>query len=343
MELVGRSEAPFLARLLMSSRTFKLDRFAVFAWAVLVYNLAVILWGAYVRATGSGAGCGGHWPDCNGAVVPTSPALATVIEYSHRLTSGLSIVLVAILAIWAFRRFSRGHPVRTSAVASGILILTEAAIGAGLVLFGWVAQDVSVQRTISISLHLTNTFLLLAALTLTAWWASGGAPVQWSGRDPLKWALAIGLLGVGVIGITGAITALGDTLFPAGSLAAGPQQDVSPTASFLIRLRVIHPLIAVSVGVYLLFLLSFYGSRASDLGVTWREWMVRVLVVVQIGAGAVNVILLAPVWMQLVHLFLADLVWIALVLYSAGLLAIQAPGTDENAAVTTRRLGAPAQ
>ncbi len=304
----------------MSARTFKLDRFAVYAWLVLLYNLAVILWGAFVRATGSGAGCGGHWPTCNGEIVPVAPQLATIIEFAHRMTSGVSIVVIALLILWAFRRYPKGHSVRFGAVGSGIFIITEALVGAGLVLFGWVAQDVSVYRTIAISVHLVNTFFLLSMLTLTAWWATGGAPVRVRGQGAYKWALGIGLLGVMVIGVTGAVTALGDTLFPSGSLVEGLQQDVSATASFLIRLRVIHPVIAVAVGAYLLFLLSFQITRAADSGALRLGQLVRALVLVQVFAGAVNVILLAPIWMQLVHLLLADLVWIALILYSASLL-----------------------
>ncbi|MGB8645188.1 MAG: COX15/CtaA family protein [Anaerolineae bacterium] len=304
----------------MSARTFKLDRFALYAWIVLLYNLVVILWGTFVRATSSGAGCGEHWPLCNGEIVPVAPQLATIIEFAHRTTSGISLVLVALLVIWAFRRYPKGHPVRFGATGSGIFIITEALVGAGLVLFGWVNQDQSVYRVVSISVHLVNTFLLLSMMTLTAWWASGGAPVRVRGQGAYRWALAIALLGVGIIGMTGAITALGDTLFPSGSLIEGLQQDSSPTASFLIRLRVIHPVIAVIVASYLLLLLGWLNERAIAARAGRFEWLVRALVVIQVAAGAINVILLAPIWMQLVHLLLADLVWIMLVLYSASLL-----------------------
>src|SRR5512139_2354559 len=116
-------------------------RFAKYAWGDLAYNVLVVLWGAYVRATGSGAGCGSHWPLCNGVVVPRAPQVETMIEFSHRLTSGLSLVLIAVLVVWGFRVYNRGHRVRKALVASGVLIITEALIGAGLVLFGWVAKD----------------------------------------------------------------------------------------------------------------------------------------------------------------------------------------------------------
>ena len=81
--------------------------FAAYAWAVLGFNLLVILWGAFVRATGSGAGCGSHWPLCNGEVLPRAPALATLIEFSHRLTSGVALLLVIGLVVGAWRGFPR--------------------------------------------------------------------------------------------------------------------------------------------------------------------------------------------------------------------------------------------
>src|SRR6476659_8783610 len=110
-------------------------RFRSFAWATLGFTLAVILWGAYVRASGSGAGCGSHWPLCNGEVVPRAPALATIIELTHRATSGIALVLVAILVVAARKSLPKGHIARTSSVYSLVFILTEALIGAGLVLF----------------------------------------------------------------------------------------------------------------------------------------------------------------------------------------------------------------
>src|SRR5829696_8162535 len=113
----------------------KLGRFAIYAWAVLAYNLLVILWGAYVRATGSGAGCGSHWPLCNGEVVPRAAAAQTLIEFTHRATSGLALLAVVALVAWVFQAFPRRHPARKGAASSLVLILTEAAVGAGLVLF----------------------------------------------------------------------------------------------------------------------------------------------------------------------------------------------------------------
>lgn len=305
----------------MSILKGKRDWFATFAWGVLAYNVLVILWGAVVRATGSGAGCGAHWPLCNGAAVPAAPQLETIIEYIHRAMSGASLLSVGLLAVWAFRRFGAGHRVRRGAVGSLAFVLSEAALGAGLVLFGYVARDTSVQRVVSISLHLVNTFLLLLMLTLTAWWASGGAPIRVRGRGAIAWLVAFAFLGVILIGVSGAITALGDTLFPAASLTEGLAQDTSPAASFLIKLRVIHPLIAVLVGAYLLALTAIWNPRAGPGHVRLKH-LLRVLVLIQLAAGAANVVLLAPVWMQIIHLFLADAIWITLASFGASGLAM---------------------
>src|SRR5947209_15255513 len=174
-------------------------RFAAYAWCVLAYNVFVVLWGAFVRATGSGAGCGNHWPLCTGTVIPRAPALQTVIEFTHRATSGLALISVAILLVWAWQAFPRKHPARTGAVLAVVFMVTEALLGAALVLLEHVAQNKSAGRGISISLHFVNTLTLLAVLALTAWWA-GGRPApdvrEWRGfaRRPAGALAAVILL-----------------------------------------------------------------------------------------------------------------------------------------------------
>lgn len=295
----------------------KLDRFAKYAWGVLAYNLAVILWGAYVRASGSGAGCGSHWPLCNGEVIPRAPQMETMIEFGHRLTSGLALLMVVVMVIWAFRIYAKGHPVRLGAGLSMFFMLTEALVGAGLVLFELVAQDTSMARAWVIAVHLINTFLLLAALALTAWWASGGQPVQLNGRGGLGWMLALAFLAMLFLGASGAVTALGDTLFPASSLAEGWQEKFSPTAHFMVRLRLWHPLIAIAVGAYIIVVLGVINARQPDSLSRRMSRVFTVLYFVQLTSGALNVVLLAPIWMQLWHLLLSDLLWIVLVLFAA--------------------------
>lgn len=303
----------------------KLSKFANYAWGTLGYNILVILWGAYVRATGSGAGCGSHWPLCNGTVLPRSPKIETIIEFVHRLSSGMALLLVIILFVWGWRSFVKGSPVRLGTSLSMIFIITESLVGAALVLFSWVAYDQSIARVISISIHLVNTFLLLASLTLTAWWASGAKAVLLRGQGLTLLGLSVGLLAVLILGISGAITALGDTLFPSGSLVEGIQQDFMPTAHFLVRLRIWHPIIAIITGLYIAFLALISGLSADQQETKILSWAIGIIFFMQLLAGLVNLLLLAPVGMQILHLLLADLAWIALVLLSASLLEVKQP------------------
>jgi len=295
----------------------RLNRFTKFSWFVLVYNMGVILWGAYVRATGSGAGCGSHWPLCNGVVIPRTPQSETVIEFIHRLTSGFALILVLILMIWAYRKYPKGHIVRKGALLSMIFIITEALVGAGLVIFEWVAGDMSSGRVISISLHLINTFILLACITLTSWWASTDTAFSINKRNLLIFIFIIGFIGIVLIGISGAVTALGDTLFRSESLIEGIRVDFSPSAHFLVRLRLWHPILALLTGFYLIFISLLLRMFYEELWIKRFSLLLIFIVVLQLIAGLLNLLLLAPVWMQIVHLFFADLLWILFVLLFA--------------------------
>jgi heme a synthase len=303
--------------------------FSRFAWSVLAYNLFVVAWGAYVRATGSGAGCGRHWPTCNGEVVPRGASVETAIEFTHRATSGIALVLVVVLVAGAFRAFESGHPARRAAVWSLGLMLVEALLGAGLVLFGWVAKDESLTRGWVMALHLANTFLLLGALGLTAWWSTAPGRIQLRGRGSVAALLAAAFAATMLAGVSGAIAALGDTLFPATSFAAGFRAELSSAASVLLRLRIVHPFAALAAAAVLLLAARAASRARPEPRVAGAAQVLAALVVVQLAAGALNLALLAPVWMQLVHLLLADLVWLALVVLSAASLA---PAAVESAA-----------
>jgi heme A synthase len=290
--------------------------FARYAWGVLAYNVAVILWGALVRATGSGAGCGNHWPNCGGELVPHAPGTATMIEFTHRAMTGLDVPLVALLVIWAFRAFPKGHLARLAAGLAGVFLVTEALIGAALVKLEHVAQNAASARAWSLSAHLINTLTLLACLTLTAWWASNRHGVRIRGRD--AWLAGVSMLTVVLLGITGVIAALGDTLFPSTSLVEGWARDWDPASNIFLRLRGIHPLIAAMGGSWLLVFAVSSASR--KLEARQPAGMLAVVVAAQILAGGLNLVLLAPIPMQILHLLLADLLWISLVMLCAALL-----------------------
>ncbi len=298
---------------------------ARFAWGVLAFNILVILWGGYVRASKSGAGCGDHWPTCQGELVPRAASLETVIEFTHRITSGLALVSVFALAFWVFRRFGKGEPARRAAVASVFFMLMEAAVGAGLVLLRYVAHDTRLDRGYWMCAHLVNTFLLLAALALTAHRAGGGGALKISPRTVLGGSFLATAIAVCIVGMSGGIAALGDTLFPVSSLAEGIAQDASPTAHLFLRMRVFHPVLAVFAAVMLFFFA--HTARTLRPEPTVRRWSYTLggLVLLQIGVGMVNLALLAPIAMQMVHLAIADLVWIAFIVLGAHVLTAGEP------------------
>ncbi len=281
----------------MANRTF-----ARFAWVTLAYTVAVVLWGTIVRATGSGAGCGESWPLCNGRLVFGTPALAKLIELAHRSSSGLDGILIAVMAIWAFRAFPKRHPASLGATISLLLLVVEALLGAALVKFGLVVNDPSPAHAIVLSIHLANTLALLAAITLTAWWGGGNPRVR---LDARAWGSLGGVL---ILGVTGALSALADTLYPSPSLEVGLAQDWSAGASGLVRLRALHPFLALAVGLWVVYYASSRMGKARGMAIA-----VMALVGAQIAAGVVNLALLAPLGMQVIHLLLADLLWISLV------------------------------
>lgn len=284
--------------------------FTRFAWAVLGWNLLVILWGAYVRASGSGAGCGSHWPLCNGEVVPQAPEAHTIIEFAHRATSGIALVATVVLALWSAVRFPRGHRVRRTALLSLVFLMAEVLLGAGLVLLEFVGGNASPGRALYLSLHLVNTQFLLATLALTAWFSRDATQHAVRFSKVIAGTLPAALL----ISVTGAIAALGDTLYPSASLAEGMRQDVSAAASFLVRLRVLHPVLAMFAAAYFISV-AFMAIRAKPNPLQLRIGMMALLLTVtQLFAGAINLALLAPICMQIVHLLLADLVWLSLLL-----------------------------
>jgi cytochrome c oxidase assembly protein subunit 15 len=291
-----------------------------FAWGVLVYFVAVILWGTLVRATGSGAGCGNHWPLCNGTVMQHSASVNTMIEFTHRLTSGLSFFSVVGLLAWTFAGTVRGHLARGAVVASVAFTLIEAIIGALLVKLGLTAQSQSPLRPAYLALHLTNTLLLLAALTLTAHLLSRDKGFLRSGvRLVAPFGAIVTVVVVMIVGVTGSLAALGDTLFPASSLGQALAQDFSAASGWLVRWRWTHPTVALLASAFLLWLLV----RAAKHSTGWDNRRLTALVLLLLAAvytlGALDVILLAPLWVQVAHLLAADSLWIALVVLTARL------------------------
>lgn len=315
-------------------------RFHHFAWGLLFYNLAVIVWGAFVRASKSGDGCGTHWPSCGGELIPTTNHIPTWIEYAHRISTSILIPLIIGMLVWAYREFGPKSAQPNRSVIKGAwtvlgFTLLEGAIGAMLVKYGLVANNSSTMRAFVLSTHLASTFLLLSALAVTALWGSGVAPMKWRdliGRDAgkLGWSLFAALAATMLLGVSGSVTALGDTLYPSTSLMHGLQQDFSPSAHILIRLRVWHPFIAIAVSIGLLFVAA-YAKRENPSPLTKQFAIVLPLwFAAQLGVGLLNLLLLAPIWMQLIHLVMADIGWLALVGLTAAALGQRLGQTQEQ-------------
>jgi heme a synthase len=303
----------------------RLSSFARFAWFTVAYNVLVILWGVFLRASKSGDGCGQHWLTCHGEVIPSAPELKTIIEFSHRVTTGPAFVFVLVLLIWTFRKFERGHTARKMAVAAFIFIITEVLVGAGLVLTGNTADALTATRPFWAIGHLMNTFALLAFLTLTAWYAGDARVISADKKVKAAVLIALAVFAIILVGTSGSIAALGSSLFPSESLAAGFAQDFSGASNILVRLRVSHPILSILTGVYLLFLAGWLRAWAKDDAAVNR-WsnVLSILVLVQLAFGAATLFTLAPIVMQLGHLLLADLLWISFVLLAANFLASRA-------------------
>ena len=289
----------------------------VYAWCVLGYNVLVILWGAAVRATGSGAGCGDHWPLCNGSVIQQHPTVATLIEYAHRATSGMALIAVIGLAVWTFWSTPKRHLARIAAAASLIFILNEALIGALLVLLGMTANNESASRAVYLALHLTNTLLMLAALALTPHFLSRDRGFMRGSVELRGAGLTItGLVAIIVTGITGSLAALADTLHPASSLRAAFAEDFSAHSRWILRIRWFHPAVSAIAGMFLLALIVL-GARSHEN----RKLAAGLagLLVLQYMLGVADLTLLTPLSLQILHLLGADLLWIALVTLAARL------------------------
>jgi cytochrome c oxidase assembly protein subunit 15 len=288
-----------------------------FAWIVLGFFILVVLWGAVVRASGSGGGCGVNWPLCNGDFVPHHPRLATIIEFTHRSTSGICTFLLAGLAFWTFAVTPRGHRARRAVMWSVALLIVEALLGALLVLRGYVENNTSDGRVVAQSIHFTNTMLLMAALALTAWFlrrptaSVAPRPPSPSGT---RGAAILAILATILVGATGSLAALADTLFPSPSVLAGLTSDFAAGSPLLVRMRWFHPAAAI-VGLVCVLLL-IRAEKPSDR-LRGVSGFVLAALALQFLLGAADVLLLAPTWMQVVHLLGADIYWIALVVLAA--------------------------
>ncbi len=298
-------------------------RIKVLSWSVLWLTVAVVIGGALVRATDSGAGCGESWPICGGEFIPDIGNYHTAIEVSHRLMTGLlGFALVAVYVL-VRRDFEKEHRLRRAVRAAGILLVIESLLGASLVLFGWVELDASIARLIVVPLHLVNTFLLVGAMTMVAFFASGGNGFRVDAGNRRDQLVVGGLVIVLIIGATGALNALADTLIQSDALRRSAPGEFLVTEPVLRQIRAIHPFVAIIGGLTIYMLVRYLATEASRpvrllaLGIQGIVWL-------QFFVGLLNIALEVPLELQLIHLFVADVLWIAFVLLGAYLIG----GTD---------------
>lgn len=281
---------------------------------MVTYSLIVILWGAFVRISNSGDGCGKSWPLCQNSIIPAEKNLPMWIEYGHRLTSGLYGILILILIFLAFRSFNKGHIIRKFAIASGILTITEALLGARLVLAGLVGSNDSVERALTITVHLVNSLFLVASLVLLYDWAREEKykiqPLEKKNNYQFLAIVSLFLF----LGCSGGIAALSTTLFPSESLLSGVLADFSQSSHFLVRIRITHPLSATFIGFFLIALIYTIYKRVNDDFMKFRTSVLMGLITSGLGLGYSTLFLLSPVFLKLLHLSWAYFIWTAIVL-----------------------------
>ncbi|MFM9872842.1 MAG: heme o synthase [Fimbriimonadaceae bacterium] len=296
------------------------NRFAVASIALLFLTVVVILFGAFVRASLSGDGCGTGWPMCENSFVPVGAQLKTYIEASHRISTEILWLIVGGFLIWAYRLFEKGHPARKATLGAFVFTTISGLIGAILVIFKLVTHDTSLARAITMPMHLLNTFALMAALCLMVYFAKGGRVVGFGGHGGLGSAFKWTMGSFFALGMTGAISAMGKTAYATKLASANTfmervQMHVGSDASPLLKGGLLHPLMAMAAGLVLLFTCRLaMDQRAGNAEVeTWSRRTIW-LYLGQMAFGTMNLVASAPIWMQLTHLALALANWIALVM-----------------------------
>ena len=294
----------------MSFRGMSLTRFAKFVWLVLLYNLAVIGWGVYVRASKSGDGCGSHWPLCDGNPHAYNGPLAKLIESSHRYSTEFAGLLALAVVVWAFRAFPKRHLSRLWSVVFLGFTAFEAWIGRELVVYKLVVDNNSAIRAEVMAFHGVSTFLLLGSLCLTGLFAAGIKPIRLKNQSSVGWILFMAAFGLITIAVSGSISALGHTLYPTDNVL---KAALDPNTFWMVRIQPLHPLIAVSVGLYLMLASGLVTHlRPDPLVKTASKWLVGIYIG-QLVLGAANIWMKAPIPIQMAHLVLADANWISLV------------------------------
>ena len=277
-----------------------------FAWLLVIYTVVVVAWGAWVRISGSGAGCGEDWPLCNGQAVPLNAPIKTWIEISHRYSTALYGLLVLALIICSRCIFSRGHPARLWSILVLVFTLTEALIGRQLVTMKLVDESTEIVRMLVMPLHLINTSFLLFCAVMAAESFRYGDRARRPISSELKKLGVLAIIALLLLMTSGAIAALASHLFPSLSLILGLRKDLAPTAHPALRLRILHPILALSLLLIVPYFISSIKAAAPSQQA--RLWYGRLgyTTYTAILIGTATLLLLAPAWLKITHLVMAN-------------------------------------
>ena len=267
-----------------------------------------------------------HWLTCHGEVLPTAPQFKTVIEFTHRLMSAADGLIMLIMLAWAFLAWRKGRGTNAKstlimAAVSFFFVLTEGAVGAGLVLTGNTAETLTAARPFWMAAHLIITFTLLAFLVLTARSSSGLPKLRFNVEAKYVAGLVFGVIAILIVGVSGSIAALSSMIFPSGTISEGIAKDFSETSHILLRLRLLHPITAILTSVFVIFLSGWLAKeRSGNKKVARWSNILSILILAQIAFGSATLLMLAPIVMQLGHLLFADLIWMSFVMFGASFL-----------------------
>ena len=274
----------------------------------LVVSVFSIIAGAIVRATGSGDGCGSSWPTCNGEIIPKLNTPSELIEFSHRSISGILLIITLIIFV---KSFNDEVPILQKRIIWFLtfFVVLEALIGAVIVVYEWGGLNSSTPRIVAVPLHLINTFGLLGTYTLLFHLTKNSKTSLINFFDR---GFKIGLFLFLLSGATGSIAALADALFPSESFLSGLAEDFDSKSQILTRLRILHPLSASALSVYLY---SEANRLQSEYKVITKN--IKLLILLGVLLGVLNVVSNIILPLSILHLLIADLLWIVYVYKSA--------------------------
>ncbi len=295
------------------------------AWAGSGFTLGLIVLGGIVRITGSGMGCGDHWPRCDGEWFPPLD-LPTLIESSHRWFAAVVSLLVASIAVVALRRHRSEPELRNPAILAAALLVAQ-------VLLGAVTVKLVLPPSVVIT-HFANAMVLLAVLLVLALRAGSGSgrPLPQSDRHPAHRLVTATAAAGFVVILFGAQVAN----FDAGLLCLGfplCNGSAMPPAGPLAQLHWAHRALAFGFVVLLGLLAARVRSDARPESAGLRVWTAAVVAatLVQVGVAAAMILHLLPTGLRALHLLVGAAIWAALVI-----LTFHSRRTPSTAAVPDR-------